>query len=66
MRKPEEKKRNLTEPSLFTFGEEVAWGPWGLRGFSLTARANEERKKIQLAVEREEMAAIKFVSNWGD
>ena len=46
LRKPEEKKRNLTEPSLFTFGEEVAWGPWGLRGFSLTARTEEEWKLI--------------------
>ena len=50
LRKPEEKKRNLTEPSLFTFGEEVAWGPWGLRGFSLTARTKEERKLIQCGV----------------
>ena len=44
----------------------MAWGPWGLRGFSLTARTKEERKQIQWAVEREEVAAIKFVSKGGD
>ena len=28
----------------------MAWGPWGLRGFSLTARTEEERKLIQCGV----------------
>ena len=59
-RKEKEKKRKeiFTEPSLFRFGEEVAWGPRGHRGFSSTARTKEERKLIHLIVEREEMAAI--------
>ena len=63
LRKPEIKeKKPLLNPAYSHLGEEVAWGPWGLHGFSLTARTKEERKQIQLAVEREDMAAIKFVS----
>ena len=40
----------------------MAWGPWGLRGFSLTARTKEERK---LMIWRCYLAAIKFVSKGG-
>ena len=45
-RKRKKRKETFTEPSLFTFGEEVAWGPRGHRGFSSTARSEEERKLI--------------------
>ena len=45
-RKEKKRKETFTEPSLFTFGEEVAWGPRGHRGFSSTARSEEERKLI--------------------
>ena len=41
----------------------MAWGPRGHRGFSSTARSEEERKLVHLTVEREEMAAIKIVCN---
>ena len=64
-RKRKKRKETFTEPSLFTFGEEVAWGPRGHRGFSSTARSEEERKLIHLTVEREEVAATKFVCKGG-
>ena len=38
LRKPEEKKRNLTEPSLFTFGRRGGVGPMGASRLQLTAR----------------------------
>ena len=64
LRKPERKrKETFTEPSLFTFGRRGDVGPMGLRGFSLTVRTKKKRKLVHLAVEREEMAATKFVSN---
>ena len=43
----------------------MAWGPRGHRGFSSTARSEEERKLIRLTVEREEVAATKFVCKGG-
>ena len=51
LRKPERKeKKPLLNPAYSHLEEEVAWGPRGFRGFSLTARTKEERKLIHLAV----------------
>ena len=46
LRKPEEKKRNLTEPSLFTFGRRGGVGPMGASRLQFNGADQVGRKLI--------------------
>ena len=61
LRKPK-RKESFTEPSPFAFGRRGGVGPTGLRGFSSTARTEEERKLIHLTVQ---MDCESFRGQWG-